>query len=544
MATANPGPTTGIFMINNNYLRVACCFLMCSASLLLLSACGKAPPEVSANGETLQGEWDEKNSTVAVFRGIPFAAPPVGDLRWREPQPHQPRGGTVTAVEFPPVCPQGDYIVDWYADLAAAFGHGPEVVQRPVGESEDCLYLNIWTPDLQPESPLPVMVFVHGGANQGGWSYEPNYLGDKLAARGVVVVSIAYRLGPLGFFSHPALGDGSSAAAANFGLLDIATAFEWVRANISNFGGAADNITGFGESAGAGNLIDLALATDPAAEPLFERLIAQSTGGALNKRRTLAQEQRLGSKLVAELGLADSASAEELREQDWQAVLQAGKQALPDHYFDAVIDGDLLVQQPVAGLVGPQAAQLEIVIGTNKDEELMYLDEAIGEAELMAWILETAPEFSGTLRDAVSDAPDSRRALDRLKTAQQMLCPSRLIAEKASAAGGQGFVYWFTRQRPGQGGETLGVYHGAELPYVFDQHDTWLPSDESDQALTETLMSYWVSFARNGEVRAVGLPEWPMYTASTPWVMELAEPAGPVPAQDAWLCRYLTPRLP
>ncbi|HET6565985.1 MAG TPA: carboxylesterase family protein [Xanthomonadales bacterium] len=524
----------------SRYLAMAFCLV----TSLLLVACGKAPPQTTANGESLHGTWDESNSTVAVFRGVPFAAPPVGNLRWRAPQPHTPRSGTVAAEQFAAACPQGDYIVDWYAQLAEAFGSSAEVVQRPVGESEDCLYLNIWTPDLQPEAPLPVMVYVHGGANQGGWSYEPNYLGEKLAARGVVVVSISYRLGPLGFFSHAALGDGSEEAVANFGLLDIAQAFQWVRANIASFGGAADNVTAFGESSGAGNLIDLALATDSASDALFERLIAQSTGGAVNKRRSLAQEQKLGSQLVAALGLPDSASVEELRAQDWQALLQAGKQALPDHYYDAVIDGRLLLQQPVAGLAGPQASRLEIVIGTNKDEELMYLDEGIGEAELMAWLLETVPEYSGTLRDAVSDAADPRRALDRLKTARQMLCPSRLIAEKASAAGGQGFMYWFTRQRPGPGGEALGAYHGAELPYVFDQHDEWLPGDATDQAVTDAMMAYWVAFAQNGTPRAAGLAEWPMYTAATPWVLEFSGETTAIQAPDSWLCHYLAPRIP
>lgn len=514
------------------------------AIILQLAACGKAPPEVVANGETLQGDWDEQLPTVAVFRGIPYAAPPVGDLRWRAPQAHATRTGTVLAVNFAAVCPQGDYIVDWYAKVAAAYGHGPEVVQRPVGESEDCLYLNIWTPDLQAETPLPVMVYVHGGANRGGWSYEPNYLGEQLAARGVVVVSMAYRLGPLGFFSHPSLGDGEEEAVANFGLLDITAALTWVRKNISQFGGAANNVTAFGESAGAANLIDLALATDPANEPLFERIISQSIGGSINQRRTLQQEQKLGGKLAAAAGLGDTVTAEELRSLSLQALMQAGKEALVGNYYYGVIDGRLLVQQPVNGLTGSQAARLEILIGTNKDEWLMYVDPSAGEAELQNWILETAPEFSGTLRDAVSNEPDSRRALDRLITAQQMLCPSRLIAEMASAAGGEGYMYWFTRQRDGQGGETLGVYHGAELPYVFNRHDDWLPTNEADQAVTNAMMSYWVSFAQDGSVRTEGLPEWPMYIASSPWVMKLDEKPELVSVPDAWLCRYLTPRLP
>jgi para-nitrobenzyl esterase len=511
---------------------------------LQLVACGKAPPEVTANGETLQGEWDEQLADVAVFRGIPFAAPPVGNLRWRAPQAHAARAGIVRAVEFAAVCPQGNYIVDWYAKVAAAFGHGPEVVQQPVSESEDCLYLNVWSPDLQPETPLPVMVYVHGGANQGGWSYEPNYLGEKLAARGVVLVSIAYRLGPLGFFSHPALGDGSAEAVANFGLLDIQAALAWVRENIGQFGGATDNVTTFGESAGAGNLVDLALATDPDASPLFERMISQSIGGSVNKRRTLQQEQKLGQKLAAAAGLGDSTTAEELRGLTPQALMSAGKEALIDHYYDGVIDGQLLVQQPILGLTGSQAARLEILIGTNKDEWLMYLDPAAGEDELENWLLDAVPEYSGTLRDAVSYAPDSRHALDLLITAQQMLCPSRLIAEMASAAGGQGYIYWFSRQRTGQGGETLGVYHGAELPYVFNQHDDWMPTEEADHAVTEAIMSYWVSFARNGSVRTEGLPEWPLYIASSPWVMKLDENPELLRVTEDWLCRYLAPRLP
>lgn len=524
------------------HFQAALSALALGVSVLLMTGCGKSPPEVIANGETLQGVWSSAQSTVAVFRGIPFAAPPVGDLRWQAPQSHVARSGQVRAHEFAAACPQGSYMIDWYAEVAAAFGQGPEVVQGPNGESEDCLYLNIWTPSLSPETPLPVMVFVHGGSNRGGWSYEPNYLGEQLAARGVVVVSIAYRLGPLGFFSHPALQQDGTEVVANFGLLDIAAAFSWVREHIGSFGGAADNITGFGESAGAGNLIDLALARDPAAEPLFERIIAQSTGGSLSGRRSLDDEQQLGVRIADALNLPPGVSAGDLRRVPANEVLAAAGAALTGHYYDGVVDGKTLVQQPIAGLSGPQAARLDIMIGTNKHEWLMYLDETVGEKDLQEWILETAPEFSGSLRDVVSDEPEPRRALDRLITAQRMLCPSRLVAEKASAAGGEGLVYWFTRMRGGPGGEALGVYHGAELPYVFNQHDPWLMTEEADRLLTGSLMSYWVSYARNGSVRVADLPEWPMYTAARPWVMELGDGLGVVEPPDAWLCHYLAPR--
>jgi para-nitrobenzyl esterase len=523
-------------MMNQPALRV----VILLSLVLLLSGCGKAAPEVIANGETLKGEWDKALSDVAVFRGIPFAAPPSGELRWRAPQPPVPRTGTVDAIEFATACPQGSYIVDWYARVAEAFGHGPEVVAGPKGESEDCLYLNIWTPDLAPEQPLPVMVYVHGGSNRGGWSYEPNYLGEQLAARGVVVVTIAYRLGPLGFFSHPALGSGEVEPIANFGLLDIEAAFKWVRAHISNFGGAADNITGFGESSGAGNLLDLALMTDQES-PLFDRIIAQSTGGGIDRRRSLEQEQAVAAKLLAELGFDQSVNAEQLRNISPGDLLRAGDDALEGHYYQAVVDGNTGLRQPMEGLLGPQAAKLNVLAGTNKDEWRMYVDADAGSEDVEQWIRDSAPEFLGNLLDIVSDETDARRALDRLISAKRMLCPTRFIAGRATAAGGEGSVYWFTRQREGQVGETLGVYHGAELPYVFNQHDAWLPTTDADRAVTETLMSYWVSYASTGSVRTENLPEWPMYSASRPWVMELGDQVGVIEPPDAWLCKYLSP---
>ncbi|MCW8844969.1 MAG: carboxylesterase family protein [Gammaproteobacteria bacterium] len=509
------------------------------ALLVLLTACGKPSPEVVANGETLQGDWDKSLKEIAVFRGIPFAKAPVGELRWRAPQAHAASVETRRVTEFAPVCPQGDYMIDWYAQVAAAFGHGPEVVEGPNGESEDCLYLNVWTPNLVSETRLPVMVYVHGGSNKGGWSYEPNYLGEQLAARGVVVVSIAYRVGPLGFFAHSSLENGAGEPVANFGLLDVAEAFRWIRSNIGAFGGDSNNVTGFGESAGAGNLLNLALATDQET-PLFERIILQSIGGGLTDHRTLEQEQVLGEQLISELGFDDTVSAAQLREIPFQDLLRAGKEALPGHYYDAVVDGRSMVRQPLDGLRGPQAASLSVLAGTNRHEWLMYVDPDLQQEDLEQWIVNTVPEFAGTLTDAVSDEPDPRRAMDRLITAKRMMCPSRTIAGLATAAGGDGFVYWFTRQR--EGGDSLGVYHGAELPYVFNRHDDWLPTNDADHALTESLMSYWVSFANTGSVRTPGLPEWPMYVESRPWVMELGDQVKAIEPPDTLLCRYLSPR--
>lgn len=490
-----------------------------------------------AGGETLRGEWVGEQPAIAAFRGIPFAAPPVGALRWRAPQPHVARAGVQAADRYAPACVQQGYSVDWYADVAAAFGHGRDVVARPVGESEDCLYLNVWTPALAPDAPLPVMVFVHGGANRGGWSYEPNYIGDRLATRGVVVVTIAYRLGPLGFFAHPLIDNGPGKASANFGLLDVRAALDWVRANIAAFGGDPANVTGFGESAGAGDLIDLALAGDDRPLP-FERIIAESTGGALSGRRSLAEERALGVRLVDALQLDGEPTPERLRAVPATDLLQAADRALTDHYFDAVIDGRTLLRQPIDGLDAPRAGRLEILAGTNRDEWLMYLDPDTDADDVAAWVRRTAPEFAGSLQAALADEPDPRRALDRLQTALHMLCPTRLLAARVSAAGGQGYVYRFTRQR--DGGSELGVYHGAELPYVFGQHDSWLPTGELDRRLTDTIMDFWVSFAAGGQPRAENAPAWPIYTAARPWVMELGDTVQLSAPRDTVLCRYLS----
>jgi len=233
-------------------------FLLLQVTIAVASE--NSAPVVKANGEELLGEWAGVTRQVAVFKGIPFAQPPVGKLRWRAPQPHVPRAGGQAAIEFGPGCMQGPGGVNWYVGVAEAFGHGPEVVGRPNGLSEDCLYLNVWSPEPLSDTGLPVMVFVHGGSHAGGWSYEPNYIGENLAARGVVVVTIAYRVGPFGFFSHPALNNTKGEPVANFALLDIRAAFEWVSRHIVSFGGNPENVTGFGESSGAFNLVDLLLA--------------------------------------------------------------------------------------------------------------------------------------------------------------------------------------------------------------------------------------------------------------------------------------------
>jgi para-nitrobenzyl esterase len=517
--------------------------------LMFLLACsgptGATPaPVVVANGEELHGAWADGENRVAQFKGIPFAKPPVGQWRWRAPEVHKPRPGPQTAISFAPGCMQGPGGVDWYIGVAAAFGHGPEAVGRPTGLSEDCLYLNIWSPQLDTGAVLPVMVFVHGGGNSGGWAYEPNYIGTKLAARGVVVVSVAYRLGPFGFFAHPVLNNGNGEPVANFGLLDIRQAFQWVQKNIRAFGGDPENITAFGESAGAFNLIDLLavdVGTGKAGQSLFRRSISQSIGGSLVDRQTLKQEQATGAMLINHLDLESDITADLIREIPAEDLLRAAAKLPPDHYFDAVIDGRTLFELPVKSFRDVNAAGVDIMAGTNADEWYMYVDENATHEDLEAWIGKNAAKHRNALLAEVADELDVRRAVDRLRTARNMLCPSRFLAESVSAGGGQGWVYYFTRQRKGPGGDKLRVYHGTELPYVFDRHDDWLPTDAEDKVLTEAVMDYWVQFATAGNPNLPGRPEWPRHTRQSPGVMELGEHIGAMKPFSTELCTLLGP---
>jgi len=501
-----------------------------------------SPPTVSANGENLTGLWDGPEGTVASFRGVPFASPPVGELRWRAPRPHVPRTGEREAARFAPACSQTSSGVDWYIGVASAFGHGEEVVDRPAGVSEDCLYLNIWSPEIDPAADLPVMVFVHGGGNSGGWSYEPNYRGAALAARGFVVVTVAYRLGPFGFFSHPALDNDDGEPVANFGLLDIRAAFEWVRDHIRSFGGNPERITGFGESAGAIDLVDLLLADlsqGRGSESLFRRLISQSLGGSLKSRDTLADEQATGVRVAQILGLPDAVTAAQLRAVPAERLLAAAGKLPDDYYPDGVVDGRTLFRQPIEVIQSARADGVDLILGTNADEWLMYIDKGATRTDLERYASEAAPGRSRELLAAVSGETDPRRALDRLRTARAMMCPSRQLAAFANARGGHGRIYYFSRQRSGPGGAQLGAYHGTELPYVFATHDRWLPTEPEDQALTETVMGYWGAFARTGDPNGPGRPQWPVYTAQRPMAMVLGEASGAAPAPDDGLCGLL-----
>ena len=514
--------------------------------LILLAAApslAKVPIKVVANQELLVGELREG---IANFRAIPFAQPPVGELRWRAPGPPIPRKGPQVATEFARACMQTAYMPDWYRDVVAAFDGDIAEAPVPNAVSEDCLYLNIWSPDVAAEEKLPVMVFIHGGNNRGGWSYEPNYLGHNLAARGVVVVSITYRVGVFGFFAHPELtAESGVGSSGNYGLLDQIAALKWIDNNIAAFGGDPGNITAIGESAGGATIGQLMLS--PLARGLFKNAIRQSGSFDINYRDTLVREEAFGSGFADTL---DAPSVKALRKVPAERILAAaetfyhGSTDDPQRdKFYGTMDGyvlpDYVEELYRAGRINPA----NVLLGSNADEKLMYAPRNVSQEMIDGVIAKYFKDDAGDdVRTLLAHLPTNRLQYAELMDAKQQACTAQLQADAISEYDvGAVYLYYFTRVRPGVGGERLGAYHGAELPYVFNTHDDWFSGDETDVALTETVMSYWVNFSRTGNPNGASLPEWPRYHAKGRQAQELGNTVRTIDAPRRALCDLLKP---
>jgi para-nitrobenzyl esterase len=460
-------------------------------ALFALAACDNSP-QLVVNGELLTGKRVDEG---AVFLGVPFAEPPLGDLRWRAPQPLKPRLAERDATAFAPACMQTMRILDWYRSLAEKFG-GPADYYDDLEVSEDCLYLNVWTPTLNTDAQLPVMVWVHGGSNKSGWSYEPNYRGDVLAPQGVVVVTVAYRLGAFGFLSHPDL-DGAD-AVANFGLYDLVAALQWIRDNIQKFGGDPERVTMFGESAGAENILALMFAED--ARGLFQRGILESTGSYGLSMPSLDNEKQRGERLGELLG---AGSLRDLRSVASDELLDVYTANFEHHYHSPAIDGQLIGESTWDSIRSGRNTDIAMIIGANADEYR-----------------------------------------DKKATAEDYLCPSQMVAATRTASGADAWMYYFTRVRQDSGGAEVGAYHGAEYPYVFGTHDSYMTTEKHDLELSALIQRYWINFAATGNPSAEGLRGWPPFRGTDAELLELGDEVRAIPAVEPGLCgafqeRYL-----
>jgi para-nitrobenzyl esterase len=516
-------------------------------------------PTVNIGGEIWQGDFFSPGEGHAVFKGIPYAAPPVGALRWRPPQEYVPVPGVRTARAFGPACVQTQRLVHWenrilekmgrdanrvkaYENISAAWhGEDAQRVGELVNVGEDCLYLNIWTPDHAGTRGLPVMVWIHGGSNRSGWSNQHYYDGGTLASNGAVVITINYRLGVFGFFAHPALSrESEQGVSGNYAILDQIAVLRWVRKNARKFGGDPDNVTIFGESAGGTNVSTLL--ASPLAKGLFHRAIIQSTG--FGKSRTVAEDEALGARIASALGVPDALTEAEalaeLRSFGPGEVLRASNATRNRARYGPSVDGWVLTQPTMQAFERGFSSDVPVMIGVNRDEASLFLFGTPSEERLEQTIASLAVDDDGQtrLREILGSEADVFKRHVRLATGSLMLCSSKRAALALSGHQDDVYFYLFSRERPGSD-VWLGAHHAAELPYVFGTGRDILPWPAADLDLSKTMARYWVQFAHSGDPNGGDLPQWPRMSAEKPSYMDLGDSVRVASDIEAELCRQL-----
>ena len=436
---------------------------------------------------------DGNNTGVHVYKGIPYAAPPVGNLRWKAPEPPNPWKGVKAAAEFSPVCMQLPY---------------PETspYYTPIpNRSEDCLYLNVWTAAKTPNEHRPVMVWIHGGGFTRGSGGTPTYDGENFAQKGVVLVTVNYRLGVLGFLAHPELtAQSPHHSSGNYGLLDQIAALEWVKKNIAAFGGDPQRVTVFGESAGS-SAVNF-LQASPLAKGLFHRVIGES-GANFARGGTLADRERSGSKYT----LAD------LRAKSAEELLKMEIAARPG------VDGWVVPASVASTFAQGKQSDVPVIAGSNADESRTLSPWSSNESAFLESVhtrFGTASEEFLKLYpvDSEASAAEAHYASTR---DQGMGWNMRTWAREQTKTGkAPAFLYYFTRIPPGPMADQYRAYHAAEIAYVFGNLSPKRPWEEADRKLSDTMLQYWVNFAAKGDPNGQGLPAWPRYEATLDTGME------------------------
>ena len=493
-----------------------------AAGMLLVGACllvrpgrcavapASATDPVRLDAGLVTGVTADGARAVRVFRGIPYAAPPVGARRWRPPQPCAPWEGVRACDRFGSACPQP-----------------PALIGGDVGRhSEDCLFLNLWTAAGEAQARLPVMVWIHGGGHTTGSGSQPLYDGVRLAQDGVVLVTINYRLGPFGYLAHPLLSrESAQGVSGNYGLLDQIAALQWVRRNVAAFGGDPGCVTIFGESAGAASVARLMVS--PLARGLFHRAIAQS-GGPVGHNRHLREAwygqesmESVGERLAKQLGCADAPDPlVALRAKSPEEILRAANPVVglfgKGNRFGPVVDGWALPDDPFVLFESGRQCAVPLLAGFNANEGTVFLRNAPARGEagyrllLRLWFGERA-ERARELFPIENGDLDG--ALDRLVTLAAFGQPARAMARAMGKVNAPGYLYYFSQVPPAAAERKLGAFHSAEILYLFGNFPALAAPREEDTALSRSLRACWVNFARTGSPNGAGLPEWPAHDA-------------------------------
>ncbi len=470
-------------------------------SLLILSLVPIAASAAVPTATTRQGMIEgSRKASLDVFLGVPFAAPPVGALRWREPQPAAAWRGARKADAYAASCMQKAGIPVSAGGTAGAL-------------SEDCLYLNVWTPKADA-AKRPVMVWIHGGALVYGSGNIALYDGSALARRGAVVVNLNYRMGALGFFSHPAI-DGGPASAMNYGLFDQVAALRWVRDNIAAFGGDPDNVTIFGESAGAQSV--LALYTSPLARGLFHKGIAQSPYGIPSHTRDQARE--VSVQVATAVGLRGAnATAAELRAVPATRFFELGDQG-PTLAPSFIVGDAVLPRVILDAFQDKQQARVPLIIGNNSDEATVATAFGVDPAVVVEK-LRAGKFLLKSLYPGVTD--DSQLGRETVRDVIFTSFARRIAYLHSQTA--PTWRYYFSHVQQGLQGKHPGVGHGGEIPFVMGTGASCrcllTPFTAADSAYARQVGDYWFAFAQSGKPSAPDAPAWQQDSVRDPRILE------------------------
>ena len=506
------------------------------AIALLLGSCAKpnsedsasmaipTPPIANTLFGQLQGDWADTAQRVRVFKGVPYARPPVDDLRFKPPQAPTRWQGIRNANTFSPACWQQ------YSRNAFVWSRG----EFP--RSEDCLYLNIWS-QAEHQEPLPVMVWFHGGAHTGGYGHVDLFDGTRLAEQGVVLVTINYRLGPWGFLAHPALSaESSHNSSGNYGLMDKIAALNWVRDNIGAFGGDADNVTIFGQSAGSSSVC--ALMASPLSEGLFHKAIGQSAAclyppGADTDGQARGQGLAKAAVKISGISSKESITADTLRNIDNRSLLKAVDASGWAAQSRIVVDGWILPKPATDIFNAGRQAKVPVLLGSaaNEGHLLFPLNKDLSSADLDAYLTKTFGSLSAEVANAYAQELQISPGLAQreISTDLFMAYGMRDWAGHMHRARVETYLYFMEHVPPAfqiylasepnldlpEGPRSVGAYHSGDLVYVFNNLDLFaIEWSDEDRAMAHAMSGYWTQFAKTGNPNRADLPNWSSYTAA------------------------------
>lgn len=451
---------------------------------------------------------------IGVFKGIPFAAPPVGERRWKAPQPVKAWSGVLKVDKYAPICPQRSF-------------QGPG---SSVEISEDCLKLNIWTPAKSANEKLPVMVWIYGGGFALGSASDPSNFGDVLAKKGIITVNIAYRVGALGFMAHPELtAESKNHVSGNYGLLDQIEGLKWVQKNIKQFGGDPEKVTIIGESAGAISVS--MLAASPLTKGLFRGTISESGGnfGPVGNSRieggiqSLKYAEQVGAEFMKRMGAKNLAELRQISPDKWRNDPLSGMGG-----FWPNVDGYVIAGDQYKLYEKGEYNDVNILIGTNSDEGAMFV-RPVKLEEYQEQIKKRFGAFADRVLELypATNDEETHSALADIFRESAFAWPTYAWANLQSKTGKSSvYVYYFDRQQPTNPYMKIrGAAHANEINYAFGHLDLQQPNQytQEDRKLSEQMVEYWTNFVKTGNPNGNGLPQWPVYQEGKPSVLFLDE---------------------